>query len=185
MTAQDQSMILRALTELTSKVDAIARRIDSMPGLNRSRDESFLLVHGPESAPSRDATPPLDTEMARQAEHILRRRKLRGKHLPAEIFCEPGWEMLLDLVVHSHRDVKVSVSSLCQATDAPGTTALRYISLLEELGLIIRLPSEKDRRVTYIELTSKGRNQVRSFLLEVSHLEMIEPRGATFGPTIG
>lgn len=51
---------------------------------------------------------------------------------------------------------KVSVTSLCIASDSPASTALRYIAQLEEAALVKRTASEFDKRVSFVELTDNG-----------------------------
>jgi len=58
----------------------------------------------------------------------------------------------------------VSVSSLCIASDAPPSTALRHITLLEENGLITRSPSAHDRRITFVGLTDQAVVAMGSYL---------------------
>lgn len=109
----------------------------------------------------------VEGRLALLARQLLKLRRKRKDHLPADIFGEPGWEMLLDLFVQKHLGKQVNVTSLCHATDASATTALRYIELLIKKELAQRYSSPHDRRVSYIELSSKGYACVGTFLIEV------------------
>lgn len=84
-------------------------------------------------------------------------RRLREQFFGTDLFGEPIWDMLLDLFVHSHNGRRTSVSNLVAASMAPGTTGLRYVSLLCEAGLAQRVKSESDKRVTYLELTDSAK----------------------------
>lgn len=83
-------------------------------------------------------------------------RRKRTAHLNADLFGEPAWDMLLDLVVHRVRQKRVSVTSLCIASAVPPTTALRWIKFLQERGLVKREESNTDKRVAFVRLTDEG-----------------------------
>jgi hypothetical protein len=102
--------------------------------------------------------------MVQVAEGELRRRKMRARFLPAELFGEGGWSMLLDLFVSEQHGRKVSVTSACIAADVPGTTALRWLDVLESKGLIVRTSAERDERVRYVSLTVEARRALCELL---------------------
>ena len=60
-----------------------------------------------------------------------RREQLFGAHL----FSEPVWDMMLDLLVHHEQGRMVNVTSLCVASMASFSTALRWIQAMENNGL--------------------------------------------------
>jgi DNA-binding MarR family transcriptional regulator len=94
--------------------------------------------------------------LAKHAKAILRFRRERTKTIPADLFGEPAWEMLLELFCQFAGGAAVSLKSITIASGAPQTTALRQIDKLESEGLIKRRPSTTDGRVTLIELTKDG-----------------------------
>ena len=92
-------------------------------------------------------------ELAQVAEDLYRFRRSRDALLPSALLGEPAWDMLLDLFIHEVEGRKISVTSLCLASSAPSTTALRYIDLLEKHGLLSRSKCATDQRVTFVHLT--------------------------------
>lgn len=94
--------------------------------------------------------------LAMKARVIYEKRRRRLDYIPAQFLGEPAWDMLLELFMQYAGGAKVSTTSLCIASDAPNSTALRQIVQLEEAGLIKRSPSEFDKRVTFVELTTSG-----------------------------
>lgn len=102
--------------------------------------------------------------MVKAAEDELRRRKERARFLPAELFGEGAWSMLLDLFVCQYRGKKVSTTSACIAAEVPGTTALRWLEVLEAKGLVQRSPTAADRRVKHVSLTAKGHDALCALL---------------------
>lgn len=103
-------------------------------------------------------------------------RRLRDCQLPKDLFGEPAWDMLLDLFISTRRGLVVSVTSLCIASAVPPTTALRHIALLEERGLLQRIPAQHDRRVSYVELTEHAYQAMEIHLADVAqHLHDLMP----------
>lgn len=109
-----------------------------------------------------------DQALATIAARELKRRALRSKHLPASLFGEGGWSILLDLFVSHQKGREVSVKSACIASQVPSTTALRYIALLVEQGLITTGEQVDDKRMKLLKLTDKGLSAVRCVLREYS-----------------
>jgi hypothetical protein len=103
-------------------------------------------------------------KLAALAMRELRARKSRAMFLAPTFFGEPAWNMLLDLFVQQFLGQRVSVTSATIASDAPQATALRYVALMEDEGLIERHRSSTDRRVSYLRLTQQGYLRVGTWL---------------------
>lgn len=95
-------------------------------------------------------------------------RRARKRQFPKQLFGEPAWDMLLDLYINQKGQRAVSVSSLCIASMVPATTALRYISMLEQNGLLKKTPAEHDRRLSLVELTDEGYEAMEEYLRSVA-----------------
>ncbi|MFN5630531.1 MAG: winged helix DNA-binding protein [Sphingomonadales bacterium] len=87
---------------------------------------------------------------------LIRQRRKRASLFGADLFSDPAWDMLLDLAAARLENERVSVSSLCLASGAPQTTALRWIAMLQDAGLVARRADPLDGRRAYIELTEKA-----------------------------
>jgi hypothetical protein len=98
---------------------------------------------------------------------ILQARLGRSSFFPGELFCDPAWDMLLDLYAAELSQVRVSVTSLCIASNAPTSTALRWISALESQNLIERRQDPLDGRRFFLSLT---RDAIQRFELYFSAL---------------
>jgi len=90
-------------------------------------------------------------------------RRLREKFFPAELFSDPAWDMLLDLMTARLDRRPVSVSSLCIASAVPATTALRWIKTMTEAGLFERCADPHDGRRVFIGLADKTAQKLASY----------------------
>lgn len=92
-------------------------------------------------------------EHARELVAAYRRRnQLFEDQGSADLFADPAWHMLLDLFIAARTDKAISVSSLCIASLAPQTTALRHINTLVKRGLIVRTRDAGDSRRIFLTL---------------------------------
>ena len=94
-------------------------------------------------------------ERARLAYEIGARRRAA---LGPGLFSDPAWNILLDLFLSDESGRDLSVTAVCIGSRSSAATALRYISLLVQRGLIDRIADEHDGRRTYVRLTAKGWN---------------------------
>jgi DNA-binding transcriptional ArsR family regulator len=94
----------------------------------------------------------------------LNERRRRNSVFNPELFGEPAWDILLDLFVAKVRARKISVTSACIAADVPPTTALRWLTVLEQHGLIRRMNDEFDLRRTWVTLTDEGFRRFTTYL---------------------
>lgn len=89
---------------------------------------------------------------AAQVRDMLRARRLRADFLPGDLFADPAWDMMLDLLAARLEQAHVSVSSLCIASAVPPTTALRWIRTLTDKALVERRADPHDGRRIFIAL---------------------------------
>ena len=98
---------------------------------------------------------------------MIRARRLRGHFFPSEIFADPAWDMLLDLMAARVEEQRVAVSSLCIAAAVPPTTALRWIKILCDQGLFVRIADPEDGRRVFIELSAEAAAMMEAYLKAV------------------
>jgi DNA-binding MarR family transcriptional regulator len=97
------------------------------------------------------------------ARALIRQRRLRTDFLPATLFGEPAWDMLLDLYAAHYEGRPVSVSSLCIASSVPSTTALRAIEAMEREGCILRERDPSDGRRIFLKLSDVRRAELDAY----------------------
>ena len=109
-----------------------------------------------------------DEALAGQARNLLGQRKLRRQYLPAELFHEPAWDMLIALFVSHDDDQPMNIKALVAMADAPVTTSQRWIEHLYKLRLIDRVIDPADRRRVEISLSNDGYEAVKGYLSAVA-----------------
>lgn len=115
----------------------------------------------------RSSRPPLpDPALVRK---IIRQRQARARFFDGELFADPAWDILLDLTAASAEHKRVSVTSLCIASGVPPTTALRWISQMTEVGLLVRIQDETDRRRAFIALSDSATNAMARYFAELGN----------------
>lgn len=95
---------------------------------------------------------------------MIRARRLRDQYFSGELFADPAWDMLLDLMAARLEEKRVAVSSLCIAAAVPPTTALRWIKALTDRGLFVRCADPQDGRRVYIELSDEAARALGAYL---------------------
>ncbi len=101
---------------------------------------------------------------------LLRTRRLRTHFFRSDLFADPAWDMLLDLMAARLEGKQVAVSSLCIAAAVPPTTALRWIGVLTEGGLVARVADRNDGRRVYIELAEPTARALTAWLDEARRM---------------
>ena len=101
---------------------------------------------------------------------LYKSRRFREKLFDKDLFGEPAWDMLLDLFIHKSNGKTVSVTSLCIASRVPPTTALRWITLLTDAGLVLREEDTFDGRRAFIRLSADGEMALRRYLVDTLDL---------------
>lgn len=158
------------LQQLSEEVGRLARTIEAMtqrprgvaaPSFDlgpRIADRASDYIGMPAIAPigSEVASPDAPPISATQVRDLLRARRIRADFLPGDLFADPAWDMLLDLLAARLEHERVSVSSLCIAAAVPPTTALRWIRTLTDKGLVERQADPHDGRRIFIALANEA-----------------------------
>ena len=131
---------------LRSVAALLLRLADSMDGLS--------YVHDVPLASAAATQDHLVLRIWAEAEYSGRRK--RGDFLPERLFGEPAWDILLHLFVQESRQQSISITSACDASGASVSSALRWITLLEQDGLVERSSSMPDDLAAVLKLTPAG-----------------------------
>ena len=104
----------------------------------------------------------------RAARVIYAYRRRREQLLQLDMFGEPAWDMLLDLFASQEEGRRVDVSGLCLAALVPQTTALRWITMMVDRGILIRKKADGDGRRVWIELAPAIADRMRLLLRSIA-----------------
>jgi DNA-binding MarR family transcriptional regulator len=145
---------LRQLSEEVSQLAATLARLAMDAGCRQESRGTGSATDVPEVSPKLVAS-------------VIRARRQRTRYFSEDLFSDPAWDMLLDLFRAEILQQRVSVSSLCIAAAVPATTALRWLKLMVQGGLLIRRPDPVDLRRVYVELSPQTSAALRRYFAEL------------------
>ncbi|HVF36603.1 MAG TPA: MarR family winged helix-turn-helix transcriptional regulator [Sphingomicrobium sp.] len=151
---------LRQLSDEVSRIAATLARLSVAPGA--------VAAERPE--PVASEAPQISIDQVRQ---VIRARRLRARFFDEELFADPAWDMLLDLLQAEIAQHRVPVSSLCIAAAVPATTALRWIKSMTDSGLFKRRADPHDGRRVFVELSSDASDAMRRYFKEVGKVAVV------------
>jgi DNA-binding MarR family transcriptional regulator len=88
-------------------------------------------------------------------------RRQRDTIFPLAAGNEANWLILVELYLAAIEKRRESISSLCVASGAPSTTALRYIKTLNEQGIVVRDPDPEDGRRVFVSMQPESVAQMK------------------------
>jgi DNA-binding MarR family transcriptional regulator len=156
------------LQQLAEEVGRIARALANFggPGLDdRPTAVSDGLI-GYRAGPAIPRSAPSQVVRSTDIRAMLRLRRQRDYLFAGDLFADPAWDMMLDLMAAKIERLKVAVSSLCIAAAVPPTTALRWIRTLTDLGIFVRVSDPTDGRRVFIELSEAAATKILDYLGE-------------------
>lgn len=152
------------LQRLADEVGRIARTLASLSAAAPLQNEGVADVR-----PSFIGEPVMlePAPSAAEVRAIIRMRRLRDRFFERDLFADPAWDMLLDLMAARIERVQVAVSSLCIAACVPPTTALRWIKAMTDSGLFDRIADPDDGRRIFIRLSDNAATNMNRFFAAV------------------
>ncbi len=108
-------------------------------------------------------------ELIKRAEELLRwsRFKANTLGLNSGLFADSCWNMCLDVYICDLKEEKITVSSIAHSSGIPMTTAMRYINVMAEDGLLEKSPNPMDNRMVFIATTISGKDKISAILSEL------------------
>ncbi len=120
--------------------------------------------HGEGQARAARGTPHSDETIQAILRTNIRNRRSRKELFQFDHFADPAWDILLDLASARVAGKTVPVLSACAAAGVPTSTALRWIRLLVEQGLVRRWSDPSDRRRDLVEIQDHTMAAMLEFL---------------------
>ncbi|MBA3525397.1 MAG: MarR family winged helix-turn-helix transcriptional regulator [Pseudomonadota bacterium] len=152
--AEQNTARLRQLSDEVSRIAATLARLSSAPAIG--------FANAPQQ-PSAEV-PDVSIDTVRM---VIRARRLRSRYFAEDLFADPAWDMLLDLLQAELAQLRVPVSSLCIAAAVPATTALRWLKGMTEQGLFVRRADPHDARRVFVELAPQTSASMRRYFADV------------------
>nr|WP_233150954.1 hypothetical protein [Sphingomonas sp. BT553] len=138
------------IKDLTAKLSAVAEEFSGRVDRVEADDPAAPAVAVPDNLS--------------RVKRLIAERRSRRRFLPAELFHEPAWDMLLALYVANEESQAMNVKSLVACADAPVTTSQRWIEHLAKLRLVTRVVDTVDRRRVEVSLSQTGIEAIEAYL---------------------
>jgi len=151
---------LRQLSDEVSRIASTLARLSTGPSVVAPPAPIQSAVGGPE----------ISLETIRK---VIRARRLRARYFAEDLFADPAWDMLLDLLQAEISHLRVPVSSLCIAAAVPATTALRWLKTMVKQGLFLRRADPHDGRRVFVELAPQTSDALRRYFAEVGDAAVV------------
>ena len=160
VTADKNAVRLRQLSDEVSRIASTLARLSTGPATTTRALEAEHLGDVPEVS--------IETIRA-----IIRARRLRSRYFDEELFADPAWDMLLDLLYAEISNLRVPVSSLCIAAAVPATTGLRWLKTMVQQGIFLRQADPHDGRRVFVELAPHSSQSLRRYFAEVGKVAVV------------
>lgn len=147
---------LRQLSEEVARIASTLARLSSTPPVSPTQR---MVAPSPGVEP-----PPVSVDQVRS---VIRARRLRSRFFAEQLFADPAWDMLLDLLQAELAQMRTPVSSLCIAAAVPATTALRWLRTMVDQKLFVRRADPHDGRRVFVELAPETSLALRGYFAEV------------------
>lgn len=144
-----------------SETNVINHTLDIRDRLNLALRLVDEIANAPARAGSREPVTASDVE------RILSVRRKRSEFFDSTLFADPAWDILLELYAAELGQRRVSVGCLSLGAAVPATTALRWIKLLENRGMVRRNDDPLDGRRVFVTLTSDAKDAMDRFFVSV------------------
>lgn len=100
------------------------------------------------------------------ARQMFAAQEARVASLPKCLRGEAAWSLLITLFLASKSGTRRTVNRLIDLSGCSTGTAIRYIDVLEREGLVYREGDERDKRISFILISSKGLQAVQKILVQ-------------------
>jgi|tagenome__1003787_1003787.scaffolds.fasta_scaffold20965414_2 hypothetical protein len=98
---------------------------------------------------------------------LIDARRKRASYIDPDLFGEPAWDILLDLLRAELSYERSSVASTCSAACVPPSTGLRWLNALEQRGLVLRQGDWRNANSSFLVLSPETSDALRRYFIEV------------------
>ena len=115
-----------------------------------------------------DMREPVKARIRQTVATIISWRRLRTSFFPADLFSDPAWDMLLDLLIARLDDRPLQISYVGIEAGVPSSTSLRWVKDLRARGFVHRWQDPADRRRELVELSDQGLQAFASYVDQIA-----------------
>ncbi|HEY9090341.1 helix-turn-helix domain-containing protein [Parasphingorhabdus sp.] len=112
----------------------------------------------------------IDTaELIRRAEKLLKWGRFKAETLDfgSGLFADSCWNMCLDTYICDLKGKKVTVSSIAHGSGIPMTTAMRYLNVMTEEGMLQKSPNPSDNRMIFLSISASCKAKISAILRQL------------------
>lgn len=80
------------------------------------------------------------------------------------LFADSCWNMCLDIYICGLKDEQVTVSAIAHSSGIPMTTAMRYINVMVEQGVLEKSPNPADNRMIFVAVSPGCLEKIEALL---------------------
>ena len=148
------------IAAIKSVLAEVAEQIENLDGM----------ITRPDDAPTSDAflnnNDFDDVELINRAKSLLQwsRFKAQTLNLGSGLFSDSCWDMCLDIYICDLKDEKITISSIAHSSGIPMTTAMRYINVMTEEGLLEKSSNPSDNRMVFISTSEDCKEKISMIL---------------------
>lgn len=108
-----------------------------------------------------------NADLIDRAEKYLHWGRLKSRILDTGngLFANSCWNMCLDIYICDLKDQRVTVSAIAHSSGIPMTTAMRYINVMVEQGLLTKTPNSADNRMIFVSVSTDCSEKIEQLLL--------------------
>ncbi len=152
------------IAAIKSALAQATEKMENLGGLIASSENKQPFV----SLPATDNID--DLELIQRAERLLGWSRLKAEtlNLGSGLFADSCWNMCLDVYICDLKDQKITVSSIAHSSGIPMTTAMRYINVMVEEGLLEKSPNPSDNRMIFISTSATCKEKISTILRHLS-----------------
>lgn len=101
-----------------------------------------------------------------RAEKYLQWGRLKSQALDTGngLFADSCWNMCLDIYLCGLKGDQVTVSAIAHSSGIPMTTAMRYINVMVDQGLLEKTPNPDDNRMIFVSASLECVDKIETIL---------------------
>ena len=146
--------IRSTIEEAIERVNVLDKRMTE--GKDSSDDDQMLISRSMD-----------DGDLISRAEKYLNWGRLKSRILDSGngLFANSCWNMCLDIFICDLKEQRITVSSIAHSSGIPMTTAMRYINVMVEQGLLHKTPNSADNRMIFVSVSENCSEKIRELLM--------------------